>query len=109
MRYAEYQKKIARLEQQIDECLRREARAASGRPWYYRIVPSLAASAIEASGCKRAALARQRARLERETFANAGLMWNADPAAVFLRTVPSSPAAIDKLRAAADAAFDIRG
>jgi hypothetical protein len=108
MRYAEYQKKVARLDRQIGDCLRREERVASGRPWYFKMAPSLAVSAIETSNRKRAVLARERARLDRETFGAASLIWNVEPTAVFLRTVPSSPEAIDQLRAAADAAYDIR-
>lgn len=107
MRYAEYHKKLARLDKDIAECLRREARAAAGSPWYFRVMPSLATKAIEASSTKRVKLARARAQLERETFAAASLLWNADPVAVFRRTVPASDEAVARLRAAADAAFDL--
>ena len=108
MRYAEYHKKLARLDKEIAECVRREAKAASGSPWYFRVVPSLAAKAIEEASAKRGELARQRARLEREIFGEASLLWNADPVAVFRRTVPSSDDAVERLRAAADAAFDLQ-
>lgn len=108
MRYAEYHKKLARLDKGIADCLSREARAAAGSPWYYRVVPSLAAKAIETASAKRIKLARERARLERETYAAASLLWNADPVAVLSRTVPASDEAIAQLRAAADAAFDLK-
>jgi hypothetical protein len=108
MRYAEYHKKIARLDKEIADCLRREARAASGSPWYYRVMPSLAAKAIEESSARRAKLARARATLERDVFGAASLVWNADPVAVFRRTVPGSEQAVERLRAAADAAFDLQ-
>lgn len=108
MRYAEYHKKIARLDKEIAHCLRREARAASGSPWYYRVMPSLATKAIEESSARRASLARQRAKLERDTFGAASLLWNADPVAVFRRTVPASEDTVERLRAAADAAFDLK-
>ena len=104
MRYAEYLKTLARLDKEIAECLRREEKAASGKPWYFKVVPSLAANAIEVASEQRGKLARTRARLERETYA-ASLLWNVDPVAVFRRTVPSSPDAVALLRAAADAAF----
>jgi len=106
MRYAEYHKKIAHLDQEIAECFAREDRAASGKPWYLKVIPSLAVKAIEASNQKRCMLARERAKLVRETFRGASLLWNADPNAVFRRTVPSSGEAVEQLRAAADAAFD---
>lgn len=108
MRYAEYREKIARLDKQIAECVRREVRAANGHPWYFKVMPSLAAKAIEESSAKRGELARARARLEREIFGAASLVWNVDPTAVFRRTVPSSEDAIERLRAAADAAFDLQ-
>ncbi|NIJ48877.1 hypothetical protein [Rhizomicrobium electricum] len=106
MRYAEYHKEIARLDKEIAECLRREARAAGGSPWYYRVMPSLAAKAIEESAARRTKLARSRAKLERDVFGAASLLWNADPVAVFRRTVPASDEGIERLRAAADAAFE---
>lgn len=108
MRYAEYHKKVARLDKEIADCLRREARAASGSPWYYRVMPSLAAKAIEESSARRAKLARSRAKLERDVFGAASLLWNADPEAVFRHTVPVSDEAVERLRAAADAAFDVQ-
>jgi len=107
MRYAEYHEKIARLDKQIAECSRREARAAAGSPWYFRMMPSLADKAIADASAKRLRLARQRALLEREVFSSASLLWNSDPVAVFRRTVPASDQAVDRLRAAADAAFDL--
>jgi hypothetical protein len=106
MRYAEYHKKIARLDQEIAECLAQEDRAASGKPWYLKVMPSLAMKAIEASNRKRCALARERAKLVRETFGGTSLLWNADPTAVFRRTVPGSSEAVEQLRTVADAAFD---
>jgi hypothetical protein len=107
MRYAEYHKKIARLDKEIADCQRREARAASGSPWYYRVMPSLAAKAIEEASARRAKLARQRAKLERDVFGAASLLWNADPVAVFRKVAASGQSAED-LRAAADAAFDLQ-
>ncbi len=107
MRYVEYQEKLARLDQEIAECVRREVRAAGGSPWYFRVMPSLAANAIEVASTRRGKLARERARLEREIFSQASLLWNVDPEAVFRRTVPSSDDAVERLRAAADAAFDL--
>jgi hypothetical protein len=108
MRYAEYHQKIARLDKEIAECLRCEARAASGSPWYYRVMPSLAAKAIEESRTRRTKLARSRAKLESNVFAAASLLWNADPVAVFRRTVPVSEDAVGQLRAAADAMFNLQ-
>ena len=108
MRYAEYHKNLARLDKEIAECLRREIRAANGSPWYYRMMPSLAAKAIAAASTRRGELARQRARLERETFGASSLLWNVDPVAVFRRSVPSSDEAVSQWRAAADAAFDLQ-
>ena len=107
MRYAEYREKLARLDKEIADCVRREDRAASGHPWYFKVMPILAANAIEAATSKRVELARARARLERETF-GASLLWNAEPTAVFRRTVPSSDDAVERLRAAADASFDLQ-
>ncbi len=108
MRYAEYHKKIARLDKEIADCLRREARAANGSPWYYRVMPSLAAKAIAETTARRTKLARSRAKLERDVFGDASLLWNADPVAVFRRTLPASDEAVEHLRAAADAAFDLQ-
>lgn len=108
MRYAEYHKEIARLDKEIAECLNREIRAANGKPWYLGVMPSLAAKTIEAAAGRRAKLARKRARIDRETFGAASLLWNADPTAVFRRSVPSSESAVELLRVAADAAFDIQ-
>lgn len=108
MRYAEYHKKLARLDKQIAECVRREAKAASGSPWWFRVVPSLATKAIDVAAAQRGKLARERAKLEHEVFGGASLLWNVDPVAVFRRTVPSSENAVQRLRAAADAAFDLK-
>jgi hypothetical protein len=107
MQYTEYHQKLARLDKEIAECVRRENRAASGSPFWFRVMPSLATRAIEVAAARRGELARQRARLEREVFGAASLLWNADPVAVFRRTVPSSDDAVERLRAAADAAFDL--
>jgi hypothetical protein len=108
MRYAKYREQLARLDKEIAECVRREAKAASGHPWYFKVMPILAAKAIEVASNKRGELARARARLERETFSAASLIWNAEPTAVFRRTVPGSEDAVERLRAAADAAFDLQ-
>jgi hypothetical protein len=108
MRYTEYQKKLARLDKDIADCLARENRAAEGRPWYFRMMPSLAARVIEESTARREALAEKRLKLERKVFGADALMWNADPAAVFRRTVPGSDDSVAMLRAAADAAFDLK-
>lgn len=108
MRYAQYHKKLARLDKQIAECVRREAKAASGSPWWYRVMPSLAAKAIDEAATRRAKLARERARLEYEVYGASSLLWNTDPVAVFRRTVPSSEEAVVRLRAAADAAFQLK-
>ena len=108
MRYSEYHTKLARLDKQIVDCLHREARAAEGHPWYFKVMPSLAAKAIDSLAAKRCELARERAKLERETFGAASLLWNADPTAVFRRTVPGSDEAVERLRAVADAAFDLQ-
>lgn len=107
MRYAEYHKKITRLDQRIAVYIDRETRATSGNgPWFVKLFPSLRQTAIDVASRKRVELARERARLEREQFGGASLLWNADPVAVFRRTVPSSQEAIERLRAAADAAYD---
>jgi len=108
MRYAEYLEKVACLDKQIADCLKHEARAASGHPWYLKVMPSLAARVIEDSARKRGALARRRAEIERSMFGAASLLWNADPTAFFRRTVPSSDEAVERLRAAADAAYDLQ-
>jgi len=108
MRYAEYREKLARLDKEIADCVRREDRAASGHPWYFKVMPILATMAIEEASNQRGKLARARARFERETFGVASMMWNAEPTAVFRRTVPSSDDAVERLRASADASFDLQ-
>lgn len=108
MRYAEYHKKLARLDKQIAECVRREAKAAGGSPWWFRVMPSLAAKAIDEVATRRGRLARERAKLEQDVFGASSLLWNTDPVAVFRRTVPSSEEAVEHLRAAADAAFKLK-
>lgn len=108
MRYAEYREKLACLDKEIADCVHREDRAASGHPWYFKVMPILATMAIEEASNRRGKLARARARLERETFGAASLMWNVEPTAVFRRTIPSSDDAVERLRAAADAAFDLQ-
>lgn len=107
MRYAEYQKAVARLDSEIAKKRTREQRAAQGRaPWYLHLFPDMRAAVIEKAAKERAVLAGKRATLEREMFGTASLLWNCDPAAVFRRSVPSSPEAVETLRAAADAALD---
>lgn len=107
MRYAEYLKQATHLENNIAECLSREIRAANGKgPWYVRLFPSLRSTTIEVANRKRGVLARKRAQLERAMFADPSTVWNADVTAVFRKTVPSSPDAIERLRDAANAAFD---
>lgn len=108
MRYAEYHKKLARLDKEIAACLVRESRVAEGRPWYFRMMPSLAAKVIEETAARRETLAGKRAKLERDAIGADALMWNADPAAVFRRTVPGSDESVALLRSAADAAFDLK-
>lgn len=107
MRYAEYLKQTTRLEKEIADCLGREIKTASGNgPWYVRLFPSLRSTTIEVANRKRGVLARRRAQLERETFADPSTVWNADAAAVFRKTIPCSPDAVERLRDAANAAFD---
>ncbi len=109
MRYGEYLKQTTRLEKEIADCLSREIKAANGNgPWYVRLFPSLRSTTIEVANRKRGVLARKRAQLEREMFADPSIVWNADVAAAFRKTVPSSPDAIERLRDAANAAFDVR-
>jgi hypothetical protein len=109
MRYEEYLKQATRLEKEIANCLSREIKAASGSgPWYVKLFPGLRSTTINVANRKRGVLARERAKLEREAFADPSTVWNADAAAVFRRAVPSSPEAIEHLRLAADAAFDIQ-
>jgi len=107
MRYAEYHKALARLDSEIAKQMDREHRAANGAgPWYLHLFPDMRGSVIDKAAAKRSALAQQRAQFEQEMFGGAGVMWNANAAAVFRRTVPSSPEAIAMLRAAADAALE---
>lgn len=109
MHYAEYQKQAARLEKEIANCLSREIKAANGSgPWYVKLFPGLRSTTINVANRKRGVLARARAKLEHEVFADPSTVWNADATAVFRRAVPSSPEAIEHLRSAADAAFDIQ-
>ncbi len=108
MRYAEYLKQAARLDKEIADCLNREIKAANGNgPWYVRLFPSLRNTTIEVANRKRGVLARQRAKLVRETFADPSTVWNIDASAAFRKTVPSSPEATEQLSAAANAALDI--
>lgn len=107
MQYAEYREKLARFDKEIADCVHREDRAVSGHPWYFKVMPILATMAIEEASNQRGKLARARARLERETFASS-LIWNVEPTAVFRRTMPSSEDAVARLRAVADAAFDLQ-
>jgi hypothetical protein len=109
MRYAEYLKQTTKLEKQIADCLGREIKAASGNgPWYVRLFPSLRSTTIEVANRKRGVLARKRAQLEREMFADPSTVWNADVTAVFRATVPSSPDAVERLREAANAMIDVQ-
>ena len=106
MRYTEYHKAMARLDGQIAKQLDREQRAAGGGgPWYLHLFPDMRDGVIDKAANNRAQLAGQRARLEQEMYGAAGLLWNANPAAVFRRTVPASADAVATLRAAADAAL----
>jgi stage V sporulation protein SpoVS len=106
MRYAEYHKALARLDSEIAKQLDREVRAANGAgPWFLHLFPDMRGSVIDKAAGKRAALAQQRAAIEQEMFGAAALMWNANAAAVFRRSVPTSGDAIATLRAAADAAL----
>lgn len=106
MRYAEYHKALARLDNEIAKQRDRELRAANGAgPWYLHLFPDMRNSVIDKAAGKRAAFAQQRAIVEQEMF-GAGLMWNANAAAVFRRSVPTSATAIASLRAAADAALE---
>ncbi len=107
MRYGEYHKALARLDGEIAKQMDREVRAANGAgPWFLHLFPDLRGSVMDKAAGKRAALAQQRAHIEQEMFAAAALLWNANAAAVFRRTVPTSADAIAKLRAAADAALE---
>jgi hypothetical protein len=107
MRYAEYHKAVARLDSEIAKQMDRELRASNGAgPWFLHLFPDMRDSVIDKAVNRRAALAQQRALIEQEMFAPAALVWNANPAAVFRRTVPTSAQAIATLRAAADAALD---
>ncbi len=109
MRYAEYQKQATRLEKQIADCLNREVRAANGNgPWYVRLFPGLRNTTIEVANRKRGALAHKRAQLEREAFADPSTIWNADVSAAFRKTALGSPDAVEQLRDAANAAFDLQ-
>lgn len=109
MRYEEYLKQATRLEKEIANCLSREIKAANGSgPWYVKLFPGLRSTTINVANRKRGVLAHQRAILAREVFADPSTIWNVDVTAVFRRTVPSSPDAIEHLRSAADAAFDIQ-
>lgn len=107
MRYTEYHKALARLDSEIGQQRERELRAANGAgPWYLHLFPDMRGSVIDKAVAKRAALAQQRALLEQEMFGGASVIWNANAAAVFRRTVPTSPDAVATLRAAADAALE---
>ncbi len=107
MRYAEYHKALARLDSEIAKQLERELRAANGAgPWYLHLFPDMRGAVIDKAAGKRAALAQQRVLVEQQMFGGTGLMWNANAAAVFRRTVPTSAEAIATLRAAADAALE---
>ena len=109
MRYHEYLKQATRLDKGIANCLNREVKAANGTgPWYVRLFPSLRNTTIEVANRKRGVLARQRAQLVREMFADPSTVWNVDATAVFRRSVPSSPEAVEHLRNAANAAADFQ-
>lgn len=109
MRYAEYHKEVARLDKEIAKQLDREVRAGgNGGPWYLYLFPDMRPSAAEKAAKKRGELARQRTLLERQMFGADALIWNANPMAVFRRTVPASSEAVSTLRAAADAALELK-
>jgi|GEM_PF-1430157 len=109
MRYAEYHKEVARLDKEIAKQLDREVRASgNGGPWYLHLFPDMRTSVAAKAAKKRGELARQRALFEREMFGADALIWNSNPAAVFRRTVPASPEAVATLRAAADAALELK-
>lgn len=107
MRYTEYHKAMARLDAAIAKQLDRERRASNGAgPWYLHLFPDMRDGVIDKAINARTTLARQRARLEQEMYGAGGLLWNANAASVFRRTVPASAEAIASLRAAADAALN---
>lgn len=106
MRYAEYQREIARLDQEIAKKRGREVRATGGGgPWYLHVFPDMRRSVSEKAARERLELVRQRTALERQMFCADAMVWNSNPAIMFRRTVPSSADAITALRSAADAAL----
>jgi hypothetical protein len=106
MRFSDYMKQRARIDRAISECWARETKAENGKgPWFVRIFPSLRETTITVASRKRAALAKQRHRLQREVFADPAYLWNGVALNAFRRTVPSSTEAVKLLRAAADAAL----
>jgi len=109
MRYSQYHKAVARLDAEIAKQLNRELRATNGAgPWFLHLFPDMRNSVIDKAVNARAALAKQRARVEQDMFGSAGLLWNTDAGSVFRRTVPTSEESIATLRAAADAALERR-
>lgn len=107
MRYAEYHKKMARLDRGIADCLQRETKAMTGEgPWYVRMFPSLRESAIKAANRKRGKLIGERNTLDAGMFASS-LVWNTPVVGLFRSAAPASPEAMASLCEAADAAFDL--
>lgn len=107
MRFSDYVRQVARIDKTIAECWQREEKAESGKgPWFVRIFPGLRSTTISVANRKRAALAKERYRLQRAMFADPAFVWNGDAVNAFRRTVPSSADAVRMLRDAADSALD---